>query len=184
MASLGQRQQHFAVQRAAGAEQAGARPRLAPAMLAARASQAAHPARAPDCAAQRAAARRTCTQEPAHVPGVRRAWQRVKLAGREAASLVETWGSEYNGATDRAHPQPLHPAAAPPATRIRGRRAHVRDARQSGRQAIWQSGRQGIAVGHHRRSVRPLHSVHRRDDAADGGARRRALHLQSSRRRQ
>src|SRR2546427_9358333 len=36
-------------------------------MLAARASQAAHPARAPDCAAQRAAARRTCTQEPAHV---------------------------------------------------------------------------------------------------------------------
>src|SRR2546422_10209252 len=52
-----------------------------------------------DCAAVRAVARQTCTQEPAHEPGVRRAGGRVRLSAQDAASLVETLGSEYNGAT-------------------------------------------------------------------------------------
>jgi len=43
---------------------------------------------APAGVARRAAARQTCTQEPAHEPGVRRAWGRVQLSAQDAASLV------------------------------------------------------------------------------------------------
>src|SRR2546422_9017205 len=75
------------------------RPRRARGAMGGHARPAGHLALMRDCAAARAVARQTCTQEPAHEPGVRRAGGRVRLSAQDAASLVETLGSEYNGAT-------------------------------------------------------------------------------------
>jgi len=69
-------------------EQARARPRRARWVLAGRARPIGRRAPAPAGVARRAAARQTCTQEPAHEPGVRRAWGRVQLSAQDAASLV------------------------------------------------------------------------------------------------
>src|SRR5689334_4638717 len=62
------------------------------------------------------------------------------------SSLVETWSSEYNGATARAHPQSLsHPGASAAAV-VRPGDAHRADAPQSNRQAHRRPHRQGAAL--------------------------------------
>src|SRR2546428_13962385 len=101
--------------------------------------------------------------------------------GRGAASLVETWSSEYNGATDCAHAQPLPVATASRAARLRAGGPHRADAPQSDREAIREPRGQGAAVGRHPRGVRSVDPVHRGGDVADGGARRGAARVPAPR---
>src|SRR2546427_395548 len=62
--------------------------------------------------------------------------------------------SEYNGATDRAHHQPVSPPPARRAAWLRAGGAHVVNAHPTSRQAALRPAREGAAGGCDRRSVR------------------------------
>src|SRR5439155_1945322 len=92
--------------------------------------------------------------------------------------------SEYNGATHRAHHQPISPPPTRRAARLGAGGAHVADADPAGRQAALRPAREGAAAGRDRRGVRALAPVHRGRDAADGGAGRGAARVNATGRRQ
>src|SRR2546427_2837781 len=57
-----------------------------------------------------------------------------------------SWSREYNGATYRAHPQPLPAAPAPRAARVRARGVHPPDAAPPSGPAVRKPRREGPAV--------------------------------------